>query len=200
MPSMTDSASRFTVAAALASLLAACGSAAPPARSTSPFEAQHAEVFEDGADFIADPTHLEGRWREDWSRDLDRRVSWSDVIARVTVHTLRTDTDLDRVDTYRLIAAIDEALWGQAPEDDLTLTVREGEPGYGTLEGNDRRILNQPFLLFVKWYDTPEGQVRPHWHLAPATEPVVSRVEYLIDNRLRAPEDRADQRVIVHEN
>jgi hypothetical protein len=181
-------------------LLSACGSTAPPARATTPFTAEHAEVFEDGVDFIADPTHLEGAWREDWSRDLDQRVSESDLIARITVHTLRTDTDLERINTYRLQAKIDEALWGEPPEDEVTLTVREGEAGFGTLEGNDRRILNQPFLAFIKWYDAPDGQVRPHWHLAPATEPVVSRVEYLIENRLRAPEDRAERRVTVHED
>lgn len=183
----------------LGSVLSGCGSAPPPARATTPFTAEHAEVFEDGVDFIADPTQLEGRWREDWSRDLDRRVSESDVIAKVTVHTIHTDTDLDRVSTYRLVGEVEEALWGEPPEDEVTLSVREGDPGYGTLEGNDRRVLNQSFVAFIKWYDAPDGTVRPHWHLAPSTEPVVSRVEYLIENRLRAPEDRADRRVIVHE-
>lgn len=177
-----------------------CGSAAAPARTTSPFTPEHAEVFEDGVDFIADPTALEGRWREDWSRDLDKRVSWSDLIARVTIHTVRTDTDLDRRSTYRLIAEVDEAYWGEAPEEELTLTVAEGEPGYGTLEGNDRRVLNQPFVLFAKWYDAEDASVKAHWHLAPATEPVVARVEYLIENRLRAPDDRAERRVVIHEN
>lgn len=197
---MTETIARFAVVCAVFTGVAACGGSAPPARATSPFTDEHAEVFEDGVDFIADPGHLEGRWRQDWSRDLDRRVSWSDLIARVTIHTLRTDTDLDRVNTYRLIAEVDETLWGEPPEDELTLTVREGEAGYGTIEGNDRRILNQPFVLFLKWYDAPDGNVRPHWHLAPATEPVTARVEYLIENRLRAPDERADERVIVHEN
>lgn len=189
----------FSLAVA-AVLLSACGSAPPPARQTSPFTDEHAAVFEDGLDFIADPTALEGRWREDWSGDLDQRVSWSDLIATVTVHTLRTDTDLDRLDTYRLIVEVDEALWGEAPEEELVLTVREGDTGFGTIEGNERRVLNQPFVMFVKWYEAPDGQVKPRWHLAPATEPVTARVEYLIENRLVAPENRDERRVVIHEN
>lgn len=191
---------RSALAFALIALGIGCGGTAEPARATTPFTADHAEIFEDGVDFIADPTSLEGRWREDWSRDLDRRVSESDLIAKVVIHTIHTDTDLDRVSTYRLVAEVTEELWGGAPEEELQLTVREGEAGYGTLEGNDRRVLDQPFVAFIKWYDAPDGTVRAHWHLAPSTEPVVTRVEYLIENRLRAPEDRADRRVIVHDN
>lgn len=187
----------LTVAIAL---LSACGGSATPARQTSPFTEEHAAVFEDGVDFIADPTALEGRWRQDWSRDLDQRVTWSDLIAKVTINTLRTDTDLDRLSTFRLIAVVEDSMWGDPPEEEMVLTVREGEAGFGTIEGNERRILNQPFIAFVKWVETPTGEVSPHWHLAPATEEVTARVEYLIENRLVDPDARGDRRVIVHEN
>jgi len=166
----------------------------------SPFTAEHAEVFEDGVDFVADPENLEGRWREDWSRDLDRRVTWADVIAMVTIRTLRTDTDPDRQTTFRLIAEAGRELLGDIPEE-VELKVHQHEVGFGTVEGNHRQILDQEFIAFLKWYETENGDVAAHWHLSPGSDPVVSRTEYLIERRHEIPRERESirTRTIVHE-
>lgn len=177
-----------------------CGGGAPEtAIVTSEFTAEHAAVFEDGMDFVEDPTTLEGRWREDWSNDLEQRVIDADLISVVTITYVRTDTDLDRRNTYRIVAEIGRNLFGKPPEQELTLTVREGETGFGTIEGNERRILTRPFIAFIKWYRADDTRIRPHWHLAPASNPVVRRTEYLIENRRDVPDDSRET-VVIHEN
>jgi hypothetical protein len=189
-------ATRTILRASLALFALACGSSAPPIE-VSPFTEEHAEIFEDGADFIEDPESLEGRWREDWSRDLDRRVTHADVIAVVTIQYLRTDTNPDRQTTYRLIAKMKRTLVGEPPEE-VEMTVAEGQGGFATIEGNDRRILNEEFLAFLKWYRTEAGEIAPHWHLSPASEPIVDRVEYLIERRRDIPRERGRTTTVVH--
>ncbi|MFW5921418.1 MAG: hypothetical protein ACOCUS_06215 [Polyangiales bacterium] len=180
--------------------LAACGSSQPEVRQVTEFTEQDAELFEDGVDLIADPEQLEGRWRKEWSRELDLRVRRAEFVGLVTVHTLRTDIDPERRSTYRLLVEVDKELLGEAP-DELTLTVHEGQGGFGTIHGNDRRILNQPFVAFLKWYRTDEGGIAPHWHLAPAAEPVAERVKWLIEKRHdKEIEEPGSRRVIIHDN
>jgi hypothetical protein len=188
----------IAVASALAAV--ACGASAPEVQPTSPFTEEHAEVFEDGVDLIQDPEALEGRWREEWSRDLDRRVSFSDLIALVKVSYLRTDTDPGRVTTYRIIAQVQDVLHGESGIEELELTVKQGEGGFATIDGNERQILDARFVAFIKWYTNEANEVAPHWHLAPATRPVVARVEYLIERRHQAPDDDGRTTTVIHRN
>ncbi|RLB52572.1 MAG: hypothetical protein DRJ42_14440 [Deltaproteobacteria bacterium] len=182
--------------------LAACGGAGTEARTIEPFTGDHAEVFEDGVDFVADPDALEGRWREDWSRDLDRRVTWSDGVMILTIGTIRTDSDLDRERTFRLIARVDRVIIGEDDEgfsDEIELIVREGAPGFDTVDGNERQILDQPFIGFVRWHQTDAGEIVPRWHLSPATTPIVSRVEYLAESRRDVRRERGRTTTVIHE-
>src|SRR5690349_10042267 len=84
----------------------ACGGAKAPTPSTPLTESQE-RAFDNGVDFIASLEGLEGRWRDDWDRDLTERVVGADVIALVTVETLRTDTDPQQRVTYRLLSHVD---------------------------------------------------------------------------------------------
>ncbi len=181
-------------------LLLACGGGPTSAVSGAPLTAEEELLFENGVDFVADPEALEGQWRRDWSSELDQRVRRGDLIAYVHVQTTRTDTDLDRRVTYRLFVDEGRTLVGQFPSGDLVLRAREGERGYGTVAGNERRLLNQDFVLFLKW-ELPEGatDLVPRWHLSPATEPVKLRVEYLVERR-RDIQVRERGRIIVHEH
>lgn len=189
----------LTFAALVSTFALACGGSggetARP-RSADPLTEEERTVFEDGADFVADPTVLEGRWRENWSRDLDLRVSHADVVSLVTIHTLRTDVDLDRRTTFRLLFRTDRDILGGVDED-VTLRAFEGDPGYSSLAGNEQRVLNQPFVLFLKWGQA-EGseEVVPHWHLSPAADGVVERVEYLAERRRGIQRDRGNSRTV----
>lgn len=195
-------ARRLLPVLAVVAVASACGSSAPNVQTVSPFTAEDARFFEDGVDFVADPEALEGRWREDWTDELEGRVGLSDFVGLVTVTTMRTDTDLDRRTTYRLIATVERELLGDS-EDEVTLTIREGQAGFGTIAGNERRILNQPFMAFLKYYqregtEGPEG-VDAHFHLSPAAEAVVRRAEYLLERRRGVRRERHGRRtVIVH--
>jgi hypothetical protein len=182
-----------TVLVALAAEALGCGAAfSQDIRVSGPFTEEHAIAFENGVDTISDPTILQGAWLRSWEEDLDRRVSLADAIALVTITTVRQDLDLDRRETYRLVARVDERRHGPVP-DEVTLVVRQGEPGFDTVRGHERRLLNQRFVAFLKWVED-QGRVVARWHLSPGAEGVVRRVNRLLERRLPPAERR---RVIV---
>ncbi len=182
--------------------LLACGGSAPSARplTAEPISVDDRRYFEEGVDFIVDPEALEGRWALEWRQELEARVERADVIAVVRVHTFSTQTDLQRQVSFYLRVDEERRLLGVFPTD-MALSSREGALGYATLEGNERRILQQRFLLFVKW-DQPEGStgVVPRWHMSPAANTVVDRVQRLVNARLGREEAPPRTRVIVREN
>jgi len=189
---------RVSIAAAiLVSPLAACGSAAPRVVVT-PMTAAQEPLFENGVDFIDDPSLLEGSWLETWEQEIDARVAASDLMAYVRITTLHTDSDLERRETHRLLAHIDSLRHGINPGEDVELVARAGEGGFDTVRNNDARILNQRFVVFVRWTQADEdAPLVARWHLSPASERVVRRVNSLIEARRAPTEDR--RRVIVHD-
>lgn len=148
--------------------IAACGGAVDQARVSSPFTEEHAKFFEDGLSLVGDPTSLGGGWRDEWEADLDRRIELSDLIARVTVDTVRSSQQRDRV-MLQLELVIQERLLGPSPAPSLAVSVYEGEPGYPSVLASEGRVLHAEFILFVKWYQDQVGHLVPHWHLAPDT-------------------------------
>lgn len=164
-----------------------------------PFTDEDRLYFGEGIDLVNDPEALEGRWREDWARELDQRIRRTDVVAYVRIRTVRTDTDLDRRMTFRLYPEHERLLLGRLP-DTLILSAKQGDAGFVAIRNNEQRLLNEPFVLFIKW-EQPEGasEPTPRWHLSPASEPVTTRVEYLLERR-RGVERTSRGRVIVHEN
>ena len=177
-----------------------CAPTLPPEPvATAPLTAAEALLYENGVDNVTDPDVLEGRWREDWSRELDDRVTGADVVALVTVKTLRTDTDPGRHVTYRLLIQTDRQIVGEIP-DELSLSVAEADGGFNSVDGNERRILDQSFVLFAKYELAPgNNKVTTRWHLAPAAEGVVARVEYLAERRRGVERERPTRRVVVHQ-
>jgi hypothetical protein len=176
---------------------AGCGGPAVQAiRVTSPFTEEHETAFENGVDYIDDPSILEGSWLHSWEDDIDRRVSLADAVVFVTITTFREDVDLERRKTYRLVARVDRRRHGEVP-DEIVLVVRQGEIGFGTVDENHGRLLNQRFVAFLKWVDDG-GQVVARWHLSPAAERVVRRVNTLVERRHTPTEER--RRVIVREH
>jgi len=189
---------RSTAALTLAAAcLLGCGAAAAPTlRVSGPLTEEHAHAFENGADFIDNPSLLEGSWLRTWQEDLDRRVSLADAVAVVTVSTLRHDVDLEQRETYRVIAHVDDALHGSPPEE-VSLVVRQSEEGFSSVEGNEQRILDHRFVAFIKWAQE-RGQIVPRWHLSPLSDGVARRVRSLVE-RTHAPEDQR-QRVIIRDS
>jgi len=188
------------LASALLLVLGACATSAPATapRTGTPLSAEDRLFFDDGVDFVGDPAVLEGRWRDDWSNELDSRVTDADIVSYVRVRALRTDVDLERRTTYRLLLEEQESILGELPED-LALASVEGDGGYITIEGNEDRILDEEFVLFLKWEQpSPDAPVRARWHLSPLTEEVTARVEYLAERRRGVEREQPERRIHVH--
>ncbi len=183
-----------------AGALPGCGGAAAEVVVT-PMTAEHEAAFENGVDFIDDPRLLEGSWLETWESEIEHRVTLSDAIGVVRITTVRHDTDLEHHDTYHLVATVVSTRYGTMPGE-VSLTTREGESGFGTVAGNDERLLAPPadrpehFILFLKWTRDDSGDLVARWHLSPAGTAVVQRVNSLVELRRRDSEER--RRVIVH--
>jgi hypothetical protein len=183
----------------LAAVLAAgAGCKGSSQKTTTPTQltTEDAALFEQGVDFIAKLEGLEGRWREDWERDLQGRVQRADLVAVVTVRTLRTDTDPERRVTHRVVAHVDRVIRGQAPTSELELAVREGAAGFASVDQAVGRLPQQTLVAYVKWVMGELGEPVAHFHLSPASEEVVAATEGWVA-RIKE-HGAAGERVIVH--
>jgi hypothetical protein len=187
----------FLLALILAlSAVAGCGPGAAQIVVT-PLTPDDEVAFENGLDFIDDPALLEGSWLDSWQEDVERRVQLADAIVLIRIATVRTDTDLEHRDTYRLIGNVEQVRLGTGVPNEITLVAREGDPGFGTIQENDERVLNQRFIAYVRWTRSESGALSARWHLSPAGERVILRVNTLVELRRTAPDAR--RRVIVRQ-
>ncbi|HVZ36506.1 MAG TPA: hypothetical protein VG963_28950 [Polyangiaceae bacterium] len=175
-------------------LALACGGAhKPTAHAARPLTPEQLKAFDEGVDFVATLEGLEGRWRADWDRDLELRVSSADRIALVTVRTLLTDTDPEQRVTYRLMAQIDRDLMGDEKSKEVELPVSGDDPGFTSVQDNLGRIPDQHFIAYIR--REPTGT---RWHLSPASDPVVTETQGKISELARIPNQSSSERVIVH--
>jgi hypothetical protein len=187
----------LTFVAALLSVQG-CATSAASGVSKTPLTADEARAFEHGVDFIATLGGLEGRWRDEWDKDLNVRVGSADAIAIVTVKTQRTDIDPQQRVTHRLFAAVDRVLLGETRGNEVELSVREGVPGFMSVDDNLARIQGQAFVAYLKWYQEEGGRVSAHWHLSPASSEIVSETEQTAGGRRAG--GKPQSRGVVHEN
>jgi hypothetical protein len=169
-----------SIALASALALSACGGSKQGKPTvTSEFGVREAQLFEDGVDLIEDPSGLEGQWRDDWENDLNERISKSDLIASGTVTTLRTDVDLEKRTSYRVVFAVEHVFKGEKTAPELTLVSIAGAGGYASIERDREHMLNQKLVAFVKYAEAPQGsgaEVISHFHLSPPSDVVLARI------------------------
>ena len=177
--------------------VAGCGGASKQTKVT-PTTAEQERVFEHGVDFVAALEGLEGRWREDWDRDLSERLNGADFVGIILVNTLLTETNPEQRVTHRLVASIKRELYGSAR--DLELRVSEGQVGFPTIHDNLQRIESREFVVYVKWYVDTDGDRAAHFHLSPASEVIVAETERGLAQRSKGETPHAQERVIVHNN
>jgi hypothetical protein len=180
-------------------LAGACGGKPPPATEYAAATPEQERVFEHGVDFVAALEGLEGRWRDDWDRDLQARVSGADFIGTVKVKTLLTETDPEQRVTHRLVASVERSISGKADDKELELRVREGQVGFLTVHENLKRIQSRDFVAYVKWYRDDVGARAAHFHLSPASDVIVGETERTVGLK-KAGAEAANERVIVHTN
>ena len=141
--------------------------------STTAFRPSDVELFDNAVDLVEVPVIVEG----DWSGDFERRVGRADVIAVVRVNAISNDF-VNRRWAYRLTAKVRKRLKGTSSRE-LTLRVSDGERGYDSVRVNEDRLLENPFVVFVKWEGDPEtGELIAHWHFSPDTDEVREKVNY----------------------
>lgn len=144
-------------------------------RVSGPFLESDVVLFDEGVDFLAEPSDLDGRWQEVFSSDLSRRVERSDTIAVVQVDALGTEQGPDGLKTYLLTASPEEVLKGGL-SGPITLSAPQGSPGFGSIERSRARLLKERFTAFIRFYERDGGTVGAHFHLSPASEGVLGAV------------------------
>ena len=60
-----------------------------------------------------------------------------------------------------------------------------------------KKAIDERFVVFVKWYEDEDGLVLAHWHLSPASDAILDRVEELL---LRRENVNYRVRVVPEEN
>ena len=175
--------------------LTACAGADKPVKVT-PITPEQERVFDHGVDFVAALQGLEGRWREDWDRDLHERVGGADYIGVVHIETLLTETDPAQRVTHRLRSRTKRSLFREAK--DPQLKVSEGQPGFGTVHDNLQRVQARDFVVYLKWYVDDVGEPSAHFHLSPASEAIVAETERAVAMRQRG--EKPPPKVVVHTN
>lgn len=171
------------LALALTSLFVACGGTPAARHVVTPMTPDAEVAFDNGMDFLGDPTLLEGNWLEEWDRDLRTRSELSDAVLLVRVRALHENEDLDRNRSYRLSVHVETVRFGTGVPDDLTFVARAHEAGYATVHENESRLLDEQFVAFVRWTETPEGEIVPRWHLSPGSPGVMRRVNEILNGR-----------------
>ena len=174
-----------------------CGGSAKQV-NYAPTTPEQLRVFEHGVDFVAALEGIEGRWRDDWDRELQERVGAADFIGTIHIQTLLTETDPEQVVTHRLVGRVGRTILGDE-EKTVELRVRESDKGFPTIHDNLTRIQSHDFLAYVRWYKDDVGERAAHFHLSPASEPVVSETERVIGIRKDTSKEEAEGgRTIVH--
>jgi hypothetical protein len=125
-------------------------------------------------------------------------VGAADFIGTIHVQTLLTETDPEQVVTHRLVGHVTRTILGDE-EKTVELRVRESDKGFPTVHDNLTRIQSRDFLAYVKWYKDDAGERAAHFHLSPASEPVVSETEKVAGIRKNTKTQEAEGgRTIVH--
>jgi hypothetical protein len=162
-----------------------CGTAASTGNvmhPSSPFTEADAQLFENGVDLVGDPQALTGRWADDWASELSSRIQRSDLIALLTVNTLRTDTNPQEHTTHWLVGDVGDVLKGVRGEEELSLATADDSLGFDSVDRERANILRKPMLVLAKWVKDPNGTVRARWHMASASPQVVAAVRNQLKN------------------
>ena len=115
---------------------------------------------------------------------LVARVTSGDAVMVVNLEAVRHVTTPDGKDSFRLQVSIDRMLLGDRPAEPA-FAAREDEAGHDSIAQNERRILNRPFVAFVKWKEESNGDVVARWHLSPASTGVLATVNQAVQHRQR---------------
>ena len=137
------------------------------------FRPSDVALFDNAVDLVEAPVIVEG----DWTGAFERRVRRADLIAVVRINALGSDF-VHRRSTYRLTVRVKNRLKGSSSKE-IVLSVHDEESGYTSVRVNEDRLLQDPFIAFVKWEAVPESPRRvAHWHLSPDSDAVREKIDF----------------------
>jgi hypothetical protein len=156
-----------------------CAGASSNAPATD-FVASDAPLFDHAVDLVEAPVIVEGQW----SGSFERRVGRADLIAVVQVESLSSDL-VKRRSAYRISVRVRERFKGTS-SNEITLRVRDDEPGHQSVRVNEERLLHDPFVAFVKWEsEAGSSELTAHWHLSPDSPAVRDKIEFFLRQPVR---------------
>jgi hypothetical protein len=141
------------------------------------WEGHSQEVFDDNIDPAAVGLSLEGPSpRSD--AHLRERAQTADVVARVRVQTVTVGSAGEQ-QVYHLGIQVGVPTLTEAKLADRTfdLSIKPTSAAFGIAKSFDARLRGQTFVGFLKRYETDDGDVMVHWHLAPDTADVVAAIK-----------------------
>ncbi len=175
--SFPASTSTFLALACAAVACAGCGGAQTKGVTPGEFTAEHGVLFDDGVDLIEDPEGLQGRWKSDYELELEQRAEAADLVVSGVVTTVRVEQDPEMRHTFHLLLRRDDVLKGETDEPEFALTSREGARGYGSVSQHRDRMLEQPFVAFIRYAEGEGGEAVAHFHLSRPSPTVISTLE-----------------------
>ena len=164
-----------------------------------PWNITETRFFDDGADLLDDPLKLTGRNRIDQKALIEGRASTADFIAVVDLLSIQTARDANGQVQKYLSARTIKNLYGRIPADEFRLVSRPASSGYVLIERYEAGLKGK-FIVYVRWFKRPDQTLGHHFHLSPASDVLVRRVEEQVQNRLKKEEGgkaEADESAVV---
>jgi hypothetical protein len=143
-----------------------------------------ATIFDDGVDLVDDPAKLSGEFEDGARRALEIRAATADLTALVEVTSIQTTKDVDGTEARRIGAELTEILYGKAPDPSIAFESAATALGNQLITRHERRLAG-PFVIFVRWFDRPDGSLGSHFHLSPSSPAVMELVRGRIGDRIK---------------
>ena len=163
---------RMKLAAGVLLLLASCADATPvavaPKRLLPPYQGPAIALFDDGIEPQPATAGFEPGASPVDSQILRERTQLGDCVARVRVVTV-TSTEGEGGASWQIALHTLETLAGERPaEADWTLQVNDSGVAAGVLRALEGRLVDRPFIVFLREFAPSEarGERQLHFHLA----------------------------------
>jgi hypothetical protein len=161
--------------------LAGCGGAFKTGDSWDPKESR---LFDDGVDLLQDISKLSGQWEYQAEQELEARTHLADMVAVVNVLTVQTNEDLEGIESKKIVANIEEIIYGDAPGNDLALKSTSDSLGYSLILRHEQYLVGK-HIVFMRWFTQDDKSLGHHFHLSPASGKLEKAVRKLLKARIK---------------
>jgi hypothetical protein len=174
-------------------LLQGCGPKQGGLVVKNPWDPDYAEYFDDSVDFTMNPDSLSGQWMYSYKLELEGRVSLSDYIVALRVHSVSVEIDNEGRQVKGLNASIKKNVKGSYPGKALVLTVADDQPGFDSFNEDDARLTDKVFIAFLRLYEEENGEVGIHWHLSPLSKGLMKGMDDLREEEKESKKNKEEE-------